>query len=167
MRIYLVGYMGSGKSTVGAELANRLGFEFLDLDEYIQEMTGFSIVQIFRSQGEEYFRALEGDMLRRTGLKENLIIATGGGCPIHHQNMDWINENGTSVYLKITPQTAFERLKNSRQERPLINGLKELNLLSCIEGQMEQREPFYAKAHRISLSENLDMDELVELFQSK
>lgn len=166
MRIFLIGYMGSGKSTLGRQLASELSYKFIDLDEYIQQMTGQSITTIFRDQGEEHFRVIEAELLRRI-VEDDVVVATGGGCPVHHNNMDWIRKNGVSIYLKIGAKEAYDRLKNARSDRPLLKGLSEKSLLIWIEEQMQQREEFYAKADFTVGQSEAKVELLLQLGQSR
>ena len=158
--------MGCGKSTTGKQLSESLGFEFIDMDEQIQRMAGHSISSIFKMKGEEYFRKVEARILR-TIEQENVVVATGGGCPVHYNNMDHILKSGKSVFLKMTPEVAFERLKDAKGDRPLLKGLKEKSLLSWINDQMAEREKFYAMANIVVDAAKVDLEKLVAEIQSR
>ena len=166
MRVFLVGFMGSGKSTLGKALAQNFMLKFIDLDEFIQKSTGLTITEMFQAKGEPYFRQIEADLLRRIEEK-NVVVSTGGGCPVHHGNMGWINSNGISIYLKITPYAAFQRLKDTRSKRPLIASLSEKDLLPWIEDQMKQREEFYAKANYSLKEYEANVETVEDLIQSR
>jgi shikimate kinase len=166
MIIYLVGYMGCGKTTTGKLLAERLGYDFIDMDDCIQKITGQSITSIFKAKGEKYFREVEARILRSIE-QENVVVATGGGCPLHHNNIDYILNNGRSVYLKMTPELAFERLKDAKSDRPLLKGLSDKLLLDWIKGQMAQRERVYTLANIQISADEIDFENLVAKVQFK
>lgn len=147
-------------------MAEALGFDFIDMDEQIQRLTGQSISSIFKMKGEEYFRKIEARILR-TIEHENVVVATGGGCPVHYNNMDHILKSGKSVFLKMTPEVAFERLKDAKGDRPLLKGLKEKSLLNWINEQMLEREKFYTLANIVVDASSIDMEKLVAEIQSK
>lgn len=158
--------MGCGKSTTGKLLAESLGFKFIDMDEQIQRLTGHSISSIFEVKGEEYFRKIEARILRSIEL-EDVVVATGGGCPVHHNNMDHILKGGRSIYLKMTPEFAFERLEKAQSNRPLLRGLSEESLLAQIKEQMAHREKFYALADVQVSAEDVNIELLVSELQPR
>ena len=137
--IFLVGMMGSGKSTVGLRLAQFLGFKFLDTDKMIVEGENLSIVNIFKNKGESYFRDLETNLLDKIE-KNNVVVATGGGLPIYNNNMKKLKKMGSTVYLSITPSEIYLRLKNSN-DRPLLQ-----KKIGSIEELLKSRESTYALA---------------------
>jgi shikimate kinase len=146
-RIYLLGFMGSGKSALGAKLARRLDYAFEDLDARIVERAGCSIRELFAARGEGYFRALEGEMLRETAAWNQTLVALGGGTPCFGDNMDWIVANGFSVYLRVPVAVLLGRLRKRQQERPLIAGLDPAQLEAFIRETLDKREPYYSRAH--------------------
>ncbi len=146
MKIFLVGFMGCGKSYVGRPLAAKLGFQFVDVDNIIEHTEGATVAQIFEKQGETYFRQLESDILKGLGKWENIVIATGGGAACFHNNMDWMNEHGVTIYLKASPELLLSRLKNETHQRPLLGGRNDMDLLNFIENKLIERTPFYEKA---------------------
>lgn len=149
---YLTGFMAAGKSTVGKLFAREMGYLFLDLDAHIAEMTGKPIPEIFEQEGEERFRELEAQALRKTGGYEKAVIATGGGTPCFHGGMDWMNRHGITIYLQLPASTLLERLKRvERSGRPLLGQKSEEELYDWIEDQLNEREPVYRKA-RICLA---------------
>lgn len=141
--------MGSGKSYVGRPLAAKLGFQFVDVDNIIEHTEGVEIAQIFVNQGETYFRQLESDILRGLGKWENIVIATGGGAACFHNNMDWMNEQGVTIYLKASPKLLLSRLKTETHKRPLLAGRTDADLLDFIENKIAERAQFYEKASLI------------------
>ncbi|MCJ7616788.1 MAG: shikimate kinase, partial [Desulfobacterales bacterium] len=120
--VYIIGFMGSGKSTAGKKLASHLGWSFIDLDRRIEEHTGKSIPELFSKYGEDYFRDVEANVLKRLKSQTNTIISAGGGTPCHGDNMDFMLETGLTVYLKLTSVQLKYRLSESKGERPLIKG---------------------------------------------
>ncbi len=152
-RIYLLGFMGSGKSYTGKKLAARLGLPFVDLDQMIEKRAGKSISALFEEQGEARFRQFERETLHETNKHLAAVVSCGGGVPCFHQNMEWINQNGISVYLKTNHDILFQRLKNGRQQRPLLRGKTDEELRLYIEEKLKEREPFYNQAH-IVLEQN-------------
>jgi shikimate kinase len=163
MRIYLIGYMGSGKSTVGKGLAHALNLQFIDLDTYIEERNFKTIPEIFASEGEDGFRKAEQKALHEVSEFENIVIATGGGAPCFFDNMNHIKKTGTSLYLEGSPRILAERLMNSKTERPLIKGKTEEELIAFIDETLAKRNNWYKRAdvtmvfdHDISTKEVID-----------
>lgn len=161
MRIFLVGFMGCGKSTKAKQLANLLECPVIDIDAVIVAEQGMSIADYFAIYGEATFRALERETLRRFDYPETCVVATGGGLPCYFDNMDWMNENGTTVYLEMTPAQLASRLHN-REKRPLLIGMDDEQLLNFITGKLEERNPFYHKAHLSINAFDLDAKELLK-----
>lgn len=149
-RIFLIGFMGCGKSTVGRNLARALNWKFIDLDQFIQEQEGLSITEIFSQQGEEVFRMLEKNALEKVATIENVVIATGGGAPCHHNNLGRMKETGLTIYLKLEPEGLLERLLPARKSRPLIANKSDNELLLFIREKLAEREPFYNQASVIA-----------------
>lgn len=146
MKVFLIGFMGSGKTTIGKKLASYLNYEFIDLDKFIEAKAGMSIVDYFAAHGEGAFRELEKDILQNTDYPENVIIATGGGAPCYGDNMEWMNANGRVAYLSLSPKALASRLENSKADRPLIRNLKGDELIEFITSKLKEREPFYTKS---------------------
>lgn len=145
-RIFLIGFMGSGKSTLGAQLARRVGYQFIDMDLLIEETAEMSIPEIFNEHGEEVFRKWEYDILSELCHREKLVISTGGGAPCHSGMMDLMNGCGSTIYLKLSPEALQRRLSQSRTERPLIKGKSESELLDFIKSLLEKRQGYYQNA---------------------
>ena len=152
--IILVGYMGSGKTTVGRQLALALGRTFYDLDWYIEMRYHRSVAQLFQERGEEGFREMERNMLHEAAEFEDIVLSCGGGTPCFFDNMDDIRSVGESVYLKATPETLYKHLLMAKIERPLLKGKSAEELIAYITEHLEQREPFYQKA-RYTLDVNV------------
>jgi shikimate kinase len=162
LKIFLLGYMGSGKTTVGRKLAGHMGYSFLDMDTEIEKQQGMTINQVFEKQGEAFFRSLEHELLLKIFNMDNLVISTGGGVPCFGNNLELINKNGVSVYLRLTPEILTSRLRFSRKTRPLINELPEDELLNFVHQQLEQRESWYLGATLTCNALNMNIEELAE-----
>jgi len=160
MRIFLIGFMGCGKSTIGRQLAHYLTFEYADMDKIITSHAGMSIQQIFDTKGEAWFREQETAAIYELLQQDNLVIATGGGVPCFYKNMDLMNRHGITVYLRMNPTALFERLKNSKINRPLINGKKPEELMDFINRLLKEREPFYRQAALVVDSATITPDML-------
>jgi len=146
MRIYLIGYMGSGKSTLGNKLAREMGLTFIDLDKYIEERNCKTVPQLFTELGEPGFREKERKALEEISEFTDVIIATGGGAPCFYDNMELMNRTGITVFLDIQPSVLAERLLKSKTERPLIQGKSRTELVRFIDESLKKRMPFYTKA---------------------
>lgn len=159
VRIILVGYMGSGKTTVGKALAKNLGLPFYDLDWYIESRMRKTVKQLFDERGEDGFRKVERNMLHEVAEFENIVLSCGGGTPCFFDNMDYINQQGESVYLKCTTDVLVQHLKMGKTVRPLLLNKTPEEVVTFIEQQLHQREPFYTKAKHtldVSLMDNFD-----------
>ena len=153
-RIILIGYMGSGKTTVGKALSKETGMMFYDLDWYIESRMRKTVSQIFAERGEEGFRQIEYNMLHEVAEFENVIISCGGGTPCFFDNMDYLNQQGDVVYLKATPETLYKHLLMAKVERPLLKDKSPEELIAYITEHLKERAPFYEKA-RYTLDVNV------------
>jgi shikimate kinase len=160
-RIYIIGFMGCGKTTAGRKLAARLGWEFVDLDREAERIAGMKIPEIFESKGEEFFRRTEQEALRALASLSHTVISTGGGAPCYGDNMDHMVATGITIYLKLTPARLQSRLLKSKNERPLLKGLDSDEMLLFIEKKLSERKQFYERAAIILEGPDLDMDLLV------
>ena len=163
MRIYLIGFMGSGKTTIGKPLANRLGYQFIDQDTVIEKRFGMTITEIFAKIGEPKFREAEHDVLSELSEMDNVVIATGGGCPCFFNNMELMNQHGLSIYLKGDSKTLASRLKDSHGTRPLIKDKTETELIQYITDKLHEREPFYSQAKQTVQAINLKVEDILHL----
>ena len=148
-RIILIGYMGSGKTTVGKALSKETGMMFYDLDWYIESRMRKTVSQIFAEKGEEGFRKIEYNLLHEVAEFEDVIISCGGGTPGFFDNMDYLNQQGDVVYLKATPETLYKHLLMAKVERPLLKDKTPEELIAYITEHLKEREPFYGKARHI------------------
>ena len=143
--IFLVGFMGSGKSRIGRELAAHLGREFIDLDRLVEQRVG-PLVPFFKKEGEDAFRELERDELLALKGVTDAVIATGGGTPFHMDNMDRMLEDGVVVYLDLPPAVLQDRLIRKGKDRPLLFGLDDAGIRSRVQALLTEREPGYRRA---------------------
>jgi shikimate kinase len=166
-KIFLLGFMGSGKTTVGKKLANKLNRSFFDLDAEIEKEKGSKIEDIFTSRGEDYFRKVEKELLNRyCNKEEGFVLALGGGTPCFFNNMDVINEVGTSIYIKYNSGILTSRLLNANTVRPLVAGKNEEELRRFIEKMLQQREPFYAQSKFTFEKNNIRLEDILELIKN-
>ena len=145
-RIILMGYMGSGKTTVGRALAKDLNMPFYDLDWYIESRMRKTVKQIFDERGEDGFRVIERNMLHEVAEFENIVVSCGGGTPCFFDNIDYLNQQGETVYLKCTPEVLHKHLSMGKTVRPLLLNKTPEQVKTYIEEQLQVREPFYSKA---------------------
>ena len=160
MRIYLVGYMASGKSVLGKILAERLQYGFVDIDYIFEEQYKVSILDFFNKYGEAPFRKMEQEILHKTTQLTDTIIATGGGTPCFFNNMEFINQSGISVYLHWEVKPLLDRLQKIRKKRPLLSQLDPGQLEKFVVEHMQQRSFFYRQAHYTVEGMNPDVEKL-------
>lgn len=156
MRIFLVGFMGSGKTTLGRALARDLHLEFIDMDNYIEGRFRKTVSELFAERGEAGFRQLECNILHEVAEFEDVIVATGGGTPCHFDNMDYMNSHGITVHLEASPEVLFTRLTISHTQRPLLAGKSGDDLKKYIADMLEARAPFYTLAQRSFCADELE-----------
>lgn len=159
-RIFLLGFMGTGKSHWGKQWADAHKMSFIDIDELIEKAEGQTVVDIFEKAGEEYFRVKEASILRDQRLQQNCIISCGGGAPCFYDNMEWMNENGITIYLSASPSYILKNVMEEKEKRPLIKNVNEAELLFFIEQKLKERKPFYSKAKLEFDAETLRVDSL-------
>lgn len=147
--IFLNGFMGCGKSHWGKAWAANYKLGFIDLDEAIEIKERKPVTEIFETRGEDYFRSVETEMLKSLSSIDNTIVACGGGTPCFHDNMQWMNEHGVTVYLSASPEEILRRLLKGQQQRPLIKKLNQAELLFFIQKKLKEREPYYKQANVI------------------
>jgi shikimate kinase len=158
-RIILLGYMGAGKTTIGKELAKTLGLSFYDLDWYIQTRMRKTVKEIFDERGEEGFRKIEHNMLHEVAEFEDVVISCGGGTPCFYDNMDYMNQQAETVYLKADPDVLYMHLKMGKGVRPLLLNKTPEEVQAFIREQLAQREAFYSRAKHtldVSLMDNFE-----------
>lgn len=166
MRIYLIGFMASGKSWLGKELAKESGMEFIDCDELFEERYRITILDFFNKYGEELFRTLERKILRETIQFENTVIATGGGLPCFFDNMDFILKSGVSLYLRMECKELMSRIRGIKKKRPLLADIGSSGLENYVRDQLKEREPFYTKATYIFDGPDYPLQEIITTLKS-
>ena len=165
--VFLIGFMGSGKTTWGKKLANALSVPFIDLDHELVNKIGMSIPEYFQLHGEVKFRELEKEMLLEQENRVG-IISTGGGTPCYFDNMDWLLNHGTVLYLKHSPKSLFNRLSNSDiKKRPALQGLQGEALLTFIDSKLNERAIYYDRAHIVIDQINTSLEDLVALVKQQ
>ncbi len=166
-RIILIGYMGSGKTTVGRALAKELGLQFYDLDWYIESRRRKTIPQLFAERGEEGFREIEHNMLHEVAEFEDIVLSCGGGTPCFYDNIDYMNSLGEVIWLKADPEVLYKHLLMGKTERPLLKGKSPEELIIFIREQLEKREPFYSKARHVLNVNLMDTYEKINISVTK
>ncbi len=165
MVVYLVGYMGCGKTSMAKRLARCLGAKFVDTDSMVEQVEGASVVDIFHYEGEEYFRGLERKMLERSASSDgDVVVSTGGGLPTWSDNMEFMNRTGRTIYLRRTAEQIASRLSPyGRQKRPKLRGLNDEELVCFMRDNMAEREPFYAQSQFVVDGDGRSDDELLRV----
>lgn len=148
-RVYLIGFMGSGKSTIGRFVANEMGWRSIDMDHVFEKEYNCSISMYFETHGEEAFREAEKKILAQLALEKKVVISTGGGTPCFKNNIETMRSTGLTIYIQVEPEELIKRLRNARESRPLLAGKQDEELLQYIKTKLSEREPFYNKAHMI------------------
>ena len=164
--IILVGFPGSGKSTVGKRLASRLSLPFYDTDVYFTQKYHISISDFFSTYGEKFFRICENSVLKELLALPPCVISTGGGLPCYFEAMELMNETAFTIYLKLSPKSLFNRLYYSKKERPLVKNMTQEVLSRYVEQTLQQRDIFYSKAKLCIKGEDMKLDDLVEKLHS-
>ena len=144
--VFLVGYMGVGKTTIGKLLSVELGMEFIDLDKYIEKRYRKSIPELFEKKGEAGFSKIECEMLREIATFQNVLISTGGGAPCFFDNMDLMNKMGVTIYIKASVDQLVSRLLASKNVRPLVQNKTPDELREFVKQHLAQRQVYYSKA---------------------
>jgi len=165
MKLFFIGFMGCGKTTWSRKLAAHLGYAFIDLDHVLEEQAGMTIAEYFSSFGEDAFRELESSILKDTAYPENAVISTGGGLPCFFDHMEWMNSNGKTLYIKLSPKTLAERLESGKAKRPVLQGKHGEELIAFIADKLIEREPYYNQATYIVDGINLSVERLADVIK--
>ncbi|MBR4829562.1 MAG: AAA family ATPase [Muribaculaceae bacterium] len=146
--VFLIGYMGCGKTTLGEVLARQLGVPFIDLDQYIERQMGFAIIDLFAMVGERRFREIEAKALREVAAMTGVVVGCGGGTPCYSDNMLVMNKAGITVWLTTSPERIAQRLciPEHKTKRPKINNLPDVDILPLVERELNDRSPYYGQA---------------------
>lgn len=161
-RILIIGYMGAGKTTLGKVLAKDLGLPFYDLDWYIESRMMKTVPQLFAERGEDGFRKVEHNMLHEVAEFEDVVISCGGGTPCFYDNMEYMNAQGDTVYLKASPEVLYAHLQMGKVERPLLKNKTREEMQAFIQEQLAEREKYYTKARHIFNVDLLDNYEKIQ-----
>jgi shikimate kinase len=162
VRLFIIGYKSSGKTTLGKQLAMRLKLAFIDLDEFLEQQEGKSIPEVFLEAGEEEFRRREQKALCRVIKKDNILVSTGGGAPCHSDNMNLMEKNGIVIYLKADDETLVSRLKTAAMDRPIVKGKSEEELRIYLAELRSRCEHYYIRAHIIVDGNNTGIDDIIK-----
>lgn len=164
---FLIGFMGSGKTTLGQKIAKKLNLQFVDLDQKIIEEVGMSIPEYFEKYGEDSFRKIESKVLKQSAQYGNAIISTGGGTPCFYDNMEWMLKKGKVFYLKLSSAAIYSRLNTPKvTQRPALKGLRDGDLLEHIKQKLQERAKDYEKAHFHINPLNNPIKEILNIIQS-
>ena len=166
-RIYIVGYMGAGKTTAARRLAQRLGWEVVDTDALFEEKYKISVCDFFNKYDEPLYRKLESEVLKETETLENVVVSTGGGTACYFDNIDWMNQHGLTVFLRISEKAVIDRLLHAKRKRPLAEGKSETELTAFVNQHYSSRLPFYEQAKITVKAEDLDLDNLIQLIENE
>ena len=162
MIISLVGYMGSGKSHISKILSDKINFKLIDLDREISRRNKLTIPEIFEKRGEIYFRKLEREILEEIlATEENIVLSLGGGTPVYYNNMEIINHNSKSIFLRTSINTLIERISKQKEKRPLIAHISDENLPEFIAKHLFERNEFYSKAQFSISTDSKDPEEIM------
>jgi len=166
MKYFLIGFMGSGKSLIGKQLAKKLHMKYKDLDNFIEESEKRTIADIFNNSGETYFRELEKKYLKKIIKEDNILVSTGGGTPTIHGLMDIMNNVGETIYLECCNEILFKRLHQNKEKRPMISVLSDKRLRIYIKNKIEERQLFYKKAtHTICNYSGNCVNEIIDVLR--
>lgn len=166
-KFFLIGYMGAGKTTLGKILAKKKGLHFIDLDLFIESRYQKTIRQMFDDIGEARFREIESAILREVSEFENVVISTGGGTPCFSNNIDYMNDKGTTIYLWSSSDALAKRLNKCKASRPLLKDKNEEELRIFVQENLDRRNEFYSKAHIIFETDEFETADEADRFVSK
>ena len=167
MLVYLIGFMGSGKSKYGKRLAEVLDYNFVDTDKLIEDRENLEITEIFKTKGADYFKSIEGKILTEVSQLKNTIVATGGGLPCVEGNMDFMKQTGLTVYLRAGLGCVMKNLLKEKDRRPMIADIDSTILADYIHDKLEERKPCYKDSHVSIVTNNMKFSELQELVSGK
>lgn len=164
-RVFLVGFMGSGKSTIGKYIANDMKWEFIDMDNYFEKKHNCTIKEYFAQYGEDQFRVAENEVVKELSTAENAVIATGGGAPCYYDNMDIMNSAGATIYINVEPEDLANRLSKAKSKRPLLADKSDEELLDYIKSKLGEREEHYRKAKMVVDGEHMPFSAYITLIE--
>jgi len=165
MLIYLIGFMGSGKTSAGEKLAKKMGLGFADLDQLIEQKLKKNLSRIFEEKGEEFFREAEQKQLHATFKMTDTVIACGGGTPCYFDNMAQMKKHGKTVYIRLAAGSIFHRIAPVKEKRPLIADMPDLPLMEYIIRELDKRSFYYEQADIVVKGEDLNTEELAGILR--
>lgn len=145
--VYLIGFMGVGKTTLGKKLASHMELDFVDLDMMFEHRYRLTVQAFFAKYGEQLFRKFEQELLKTTFGMTNTVISTGGGTPCYASSMDDMCTHGLTVYMQMPPAALVSRLVNAKRQRPLLEGKSKEQLADFVDNKLLERQPYYNRAH--------------------
>ena len=163
MKVFLIGYMASGKSHLGKELSELTGYPNVDLDDIFEERYRISVNDFFQKYDESSFRTLEQELLLETESLPNAIVSTGGGTPCFFRNIDFMKMNGVCIYLRVNPRILAERLLNVKRKRPLLKQVAPAEMESMVRKQLDEREPYYLQADHVIDAQSVSPEFIMKL----
>ncbi len=167
MKIYLIGFMASGKTTLGLKLAEKLGFSFIDLDDFLEKKYSKTIKMLFDISGEDYFRKIENEALREvSALEGDYVVASGGGTSCFYNSVDFMNKTGITIYLNVEVEELVSRLIQSKNDRPLLWGKTKSDLNDYILRVLNERKKYYEKAKITIDNKHLNVDSLASTLKA-
>jgi shikimate kinase len=165
LKIFLIGFMGSGKSTIGKKLAKAMQLPFIDLDKEIERKAKCSVSDIFKYLGEKSFRKMESEVLKSFENETSFVMATGGGTPCYFDNLEYIHSQGKSIYIELDTKSIYNRLSKTKNIRPTIKDKKEAELMEFIEQTFVNRKHVYEQASYKVNGLTVDLKKVMELFK--
>lgn len=163
MLIFLVGYMGCGKSTLGRHMAKELSYKYIDTDTLIEEKYDATIPQIFVLHGESRFREMEREAIQSLDENENAVVSTGGGLPCHFDNIELLNSKGFTIYIEVPEELLLKRISKTNSKRPLIAHKSQDEMLDYVKDSLEKRKPYYQKAKMKISGGHIQARDIVQL----
>jgi shikimate kinase len=161
-KLFLIGMMGAGKSFFGKQIAKKLQLNFFDLDTVIEQEQQQTITEIFETKTEGLFRQIEANCLHTFNQKVNFVLATGGGTPCFYNNMQWMNEQGTTIWINESIDILVERLRKEKNHRPLVASLSDVDLKFFLENKLIERKPFYSQAKIILDAGDISLEQIIQ-----
>jgi shikimate kinase len=166
VRLFIIGYKSSGKTTIGRKIAQKLGMDFIDLDELIEKREGKTVPELYTQNGNEEFRNMEWEALKEVVEKENIIVSTGGGAPCHCDNMNLMEKKGEVLYIELDDDTLISRLKFATKDRPIVLNKTDEELRDYVKNMRYHCEHHYRRAKYVVNGKNLNVDKVVEAIES-
>ncbi len=165
MKFFLIGMMGSGKSYWAQYIAGSCAIDWMDLDAEIEKETSMTIRDIFETEGEAFFRDKEKKALHHLAAHQNIVIATGGGTPCFHNNMEWMNRHGITIWIDEPVETLVQRLEKEKAQRPLLRNLDEDGLYAFLQGKLEERRAVYNESKYHLQGNNINENQIIQIIR--